>query len=109
LSLDAPFAGDSQSSLVDILFDDDKSSPDSRAEYKQTVVLVRDWMSTLTDKQRLVITRRFGFDNGEVVTLEALSEELGVSRERVRQIQQEALSKLKRSFAAHGVKKEQLL
>jgi len=109
LSLDAPYAGDSQLSLVDLLFDDDKSSPDSRAEYQQTVVLVRDWMSTLTDKQRLVITRRFGFDNGDVATLEALSEELGVSRERVRQIQQEALSKLKRSFAAHGVKKEQLL
>ena len=109
LSLDAPFAGDSQSSLVDILFDNDKSMPDSRAEYQQTVGLVRDWMSTLTDKQRLVITRRFGFDNGDVATLEALSDELGVSRERVRQIQQEALRKLKRLFAAHGVKKEQLL
>lgn len=109
LSLDAPFLSDSQSSLVDVLSEDDESAPDSRAEYQQTVLLVRDWMSTLTDKQQLVITRRFGFNNGDVATLEALSDELGISRERVRQIQQEALSKLKRTFDAHGVKKEQLL
>ena len=109
LSLDAPFVGDPQSSLADVLPDGDESSPDLRAEYQQTVGLVRDWLSTLTDKQRHVIQRRVGFDNGDEATLDALSEELGVSRERVRQIQQEALSKLKRFFASHGVKKEQLL
>ena len=109
MSLDAPLAGDSQSSLVDILFDEDGTSPDSHFEHQQTAAIVRDWLTTLTDKQRLVIMRRFGFGNGDEVTLETLSEELGITRERVRQIQQEALSKLKRSLASHGVRKDQFL
>ena len=109
MSLDAPMAGDSQSSLVDILSDNDASSPDSLVESQQTSALVRDWLTKLTDKQKHVIMRRFGFDNGDEATLDVLSEELGVTRERVRQIQQEALLKLKRSFAAHGIKKDQLL
>ena len=109
MSLDAPLAGDSQSSLADILSDHDGTAPDSHVESQQTAAIVRDWLSKLTEKQRHVIMRRFGFDNGDEATLDSLSEELGVTRERVRQIQQEALSKLKRSFAAHGVKKEQLL
>lgn len=70
---------------------------------------MRDWLSKLNEKQRYVIMRRFGFDNGDEATLDTLSIEMGVTRERVRQVQQEALSKLKRSFAAHGLKKEQLL
>ena len=109
LSLDAPFAGDPQSSLADMLPDSEHVSPDSRIADQQTAALVREWLATLTDKQRIVIMRRFGFDNGDEATLESLSEELGVTRERIRQIQQEALGKLKRSFAAHGVKKDQLL
>jgi RNA polymerase nonessential primary-like sigma factor len=109
MSLDAPLAGDSQSSLVDILSDDDGTSPDSHFEHQQTAAIVRDWLTTLTDKQRLVIMRRFGFGNGDEATLETLSEELGITRERVRQIQQEALSKLKRSLASHGVRKDQFL
>jgi RNA polymerase nonessential primary-like sigma factor len=109
VSLDAPMAGDSQSSLADILSDVDGISPDSHVETQQTAALVRDWLSKLNDKQRYVIMRRFGFDNGDEATLEALSVEMGVTRERVRQVQQEALSKLKRSFAYKGLKKEQLL
>ena len=109
MSLDTPLAADPQASLVDFLFVDDESAPDARAEYRQIAVLIREWLSKLTDKQRHVILRRFGFDNEDEATLETLSEELGITRERVRQIQQEALSKLKRSFAAHGVKKEQFL
>jgi RNA polymerase nonessential primary-like sigma factor len=47
--------------------------------------------------------RRFGLDNDDPATLETLAEEMGVTRERVRQIQQEALIKLKRAMAARGV------
>ena len=55
-----------------------------------------------------MITRRFGLDNDDPATLETLAEEMGVTRERVRQIQQEALYKLKRSLAARGVGRDSL-
>jgi RNA polymerase nonessential primary-like sigma factor len=70
---------------------------------------VRDWLARLPDKQRLVVTRRFGLDNDDPATLETLAEEMGVTRERVRQIQQEALVKLKRAMAARGVVRDSLL
>ena len=63
----------------------------------------------MPDKQRIVIMRRFGLDNDDPATLETLAEEMGVTRERVRQIQQEALVKLKRAMAARGVVRDSLL
>jgi RNA polymerase nonessential primary-like sigma factor len=63
----------------------------------------------LPDKQRVVVMRRFGLDNDDPATLETLAEEMGVTRERVRQIQQEALVKLKRAMAARGVVRDSLL
>ena len=108
-SLDAPLDNDPQSSLMDVLPDDGESSPDAHAEQHEAALLVRDWLARLPDKQRLVVTRRFGLDNDEPATLETLADELGVTRERVRQIQQEALVKLKRAMAARGVVRDALL
>lgn len=108
-SLDAPLDGDPQSSLMDLLQGDHASDPDVLAEHQEMIVLVRDWLDKLSDKQRLVITRRFGLDNDDPATLEELATEMHVTRERVRQIQQEALVKLKRSLARTGVSKDSLL
>jgi RNA polymerase nonessential primary-like sigma factor len=108
-SLDAPLDSDPQSSMMDLLPGDSGDSPDAAAEHHEMTVLVRDWLGTLPDKQRLVISRRFGLDNDDPATLETLAEEMGITRERVRQIQQEALVKLKRSMAAHGVVRDSLL
>ena len=108
-SLDAPLDNDPGSSLMDLLPDEGGDSPDARAEQHELAVLLRDWLTRLPDKQRLVVTRRFGLDNDDPATLEVLAEELGVTRERVRQIQQEALVKLKRSMAARGVVRDSLL
>jgi len=88
---------------------DAEDSPDLRAEHHEMTVLVRDWLTRLPDKQRIVIMRRFGLDNDDPATLETLAEEMGVTRERVRQIQQEALVKLKRAMAARGVVRDSLL
>jgi RNA polymerase nonessential primary-like sigma factor len=60
-------------------------------------------------KQRLVIMRRFGLDHGDPATLEELAEEMGVTRERVRQIQQEGLVRLKRTVQSRGMRKDALL
>ncbi|MBB3224854.1 RNA polymerase sigma factor RpoS [Pseudoduganella umbonata] len=108
-SLDAPLDNDPQSSLMDMLPGDADDSPDARAEHREMTHLIRDWLSRLPDKQRIVIMRRFGLDNDDPATLETLAEEMGVTRERVRQIQQEALLKLKRAMAARGVVRDSLL
>jgi RNA polymerase nonessential primary-like sigma factor len=108
-SLDAPLDNDPQSSLMDMLPGDADAGPDARAEHREMTMLVRDWLTKLPDKQRIVIMRRFGLDNDDPATLETLAEEMGVTRERVRQIQQEALVKLKRAMAARGVVRDSLL
>ena len=90
-SLDAPLDGDPQSSLLDMLQGDHANDPDAVAEHHELSVLVRDWLEQLSDKQRIVITRRFGLDNDDPATLEELAVEMGVTRERIRQIQQESL------------------
>jgi RNA polymerase nonessential primary-like sigma factor len=108
-SLDAPLDNDPQSSLMDMLPGDADDTPDARAEHHEMTVLVRDWLTKLPDKQRIVVMRRFGLDNDDPATLETLAEEMGVTRERVRQIQQEALVKLKRAMAARGVVRDSLL
>ena len=108
-SLDAPLDNDPQASLMDMLPGDAADSPDSRAELGEMVAKVRDWLGKLPDKQRIVILRRFGLDNDDPATLEELADEMGVTRERVRQIQQEALIKLKRALTSNGVGKDALL
>src|SRR5450830_694913 len=108
-SLDTPLDNDPQSSLMDMLPGDNEDGPDVRAEHHEMTVLVRDWLSKLPDKQRIVVTRRFGLDNDDPATLEALADEMGITRERVRQIQQEALIKLKRSFLSRGVGRDALI
>jgi RNA polymerase nonessential primary-like sigma factor len=108
-SLDAPLDNDPQSSLMDMLPGETDDSPDARAEQHEMTLLVRDWLAKLPDKQRVVVMRRFGLDNDDPATLETLAEEMGVTRERVRQIQQEALVKLKRAMAARGVVRDSLL
>jgi RNA polymerase nonessential primary-like sigma factor len=108
-SLDAPLDNDPQASLMDMLPGDSDDGPDSRAEHHEITVLVRDWLTKMPDKQRTVIVRRFGLDNDDPATLEQLASEMGVTRERVRQIQQEALAKLKRALTARGVDKDALL
>ncbi|MDO8179421.1 MAG: RNA polymerase sigma factor RpoS [Undibacterium sp.] len=108
-SLDTPLDNDPQSSLMDMLPGDSEDTPDILAEHHEMTVQVRDWLSRLPDKQRIVIVRRFGLDNDDPATLETLADEMGITRERVRQIQQEALIKLKRSFVSRGVGRDALL
>jgi RNA polymerase nonessential primary-like sigma factor len=108
-SLDAPLDNDPGSSLMDMLPGEIEDGPDTRAEQHEMSELVRDWLTRLPEKQRVVVMRRFGLDNDDPATLETLAEEMGVTRERVRQIQQEALVKLKRAMAARGVVRDSLL
>ncbi len=108
-SLDAPLENDPQSSLIDMLADDVEPGPDASAEQHEMEALVRDWLGSLPEKPRTVVMRRFGLDNDDPATLETLADEMGITRERVRQIQQEALAKLKRAMASRGIGRDSLL
>ncbi|HTJ92559.1 MAG TPA: RNA polymerase sigma factor RpoS [Pararobbsia sp.] len=108
-SLDAPLELDPTSSLLDLLSDDQSESPDSEVQHRELEQLTKAWLSRLSDKHRHVIERRFGLNNIEPATLEELADEMGLTRERVRQIQQEALVRLKRYFASNGVRKDAVL
>jgi RNA polymerase nonessential primary-like sigma factor len=108
-SLDAPLDLDPGSSLLDLLSDDQSQSPDAEVQHRELETLTRLWLSRLSDKHRHVIERRFGLNHIEPATLEELADEMGLTRERVRQIQQEALVRLKRFFASNGVRKDAVL
>jgi RNA polymerase nonessential primary-like sigma factor len=108
-SLDAPLDFDPSLSLGDTLADTGSATPESTAQHHEVEILVGGWLERLSEKQRFVVERRFGLNNHDTATLEDLADELGLTRERVRQIQQEALVKLKRTLATRGVGKDALL
>ncbi|WP_153100400.1 RNA polymerase sigma factor RpoS [Paraburkholderia hayleyella] len=108
-SLDAPLDLDPASSLLDLLSDDQSHSPDTEVQHRELETLTRVWLARLSNKHRHVIERRFGLNHLEPATLEELADEMGLTRERVRQIQQEALLRLKRFFASNGVRKDAVL
>jgi RNA polymerase nonessential primary-like sigma factor len=108
-SLDAPRDLDPGSSLLDFISDDRSAAPDQEVEKSQLEEMLRNWLKNLKEDQRMVITRRYGLDNQEPATLEDLAKELGLSKERIRQIQQESLIKLKKHLSSHGLDKGSVL
>lgn len=108
-SLDAPLDFDPSLSLVDLLAEDSEKTPESNTMQHEIEALLNGWLERLTPKQREVVERRFGLNNQEFATLEELADQMGLTRERVRQIQQEALVKLKRTLSSLGVARDSLL
>ena len=108
-SLDAPLDIDPSLSIGEAIADDNSELPEDMLEHAETETFVRLWLRDLNDKQRWVIERRFGLGGQDVHTLEQLAESLDVTRERVRQIQMEALHQLRRMLKRNGVNKDALL
>jgi len=107
-SLDTPIDEDASVSLLDRVTDAGTASPDAHVGDRERERLVHEWLEQLPAKQRLVIQRRFGLDSADPATLEDVALDLGLTRERVRQIQQEALQRMRRSLVAHGVGRDVL-
>jgi RNA polymerase nonessential primary-like sigma factor len=108
-SLDAPFDSEAGLSLGDQLTDENAPSPELILHNSEIEGWVRQWLDELSERQRCVIERRYGLNGRDVATLEKLSRELGVTRERVRQIQSEALDKLRARLRRRGLSREALL
>ncbi|MDQ7820596.1 MAG: sigma-70 family RNA polymerase sigma factor [Armatimonadota bacterium] len=103
-SLDAPTDDEGDSHLQDFVADPDSLDPEeiaARASLRQQLEEVLD---TLTPRERLVLRRRFGLSGEGPQTLEQVGRELGVTRERVRQIEARALRKLRHRGREHGLK-----
>ena len=108
-SLDAPLDIDPTLSVGESLADEHAASPESEIHEAEVAAMVRDWIRTLGDNQRLVIRHRYGIDECDLLTLEELALRLGLTRERVRQIQLEALGQLRRVLRRKGIDRDALL
>ena len=107
-SLDAPLDIDPGLSLGEGIADDNAALPEDALQLEEIGHHVHEWIRQLNDKQRWVIERRFGLNNQEPCTLEDLALELHVTRERVRQIQMEALHVLRQLLRRRGMDKDEL-
>ena len=108
-SLDAPLDIDPDLTIGDAVSDDGAESPDMQIEHAEIARHVREWVAELSDKQRRVVQHRYGLAGEELRTLEDLAGELGVTRERIRQIQLEALAQLRRRLLRDHMEKDALL
>ncbi len=95
ISLETPIGEDENSQLQHFLEDHHIPNPDNSAMKLLLREELERVLSTLTDRERRVIRRRFGFDDGHYYTLEEVGREFGVTRERIRQIEAKALRRLK--------------
>jgi RNA polymerase primary sigma factor len=99
LSLDDAL-GDDDARLIDYLADDRAVAPDREAAQANLAASIEAAFGQLRGREVTVIRLYFGFDGDEPMTLEAIGERLGVTRERVRQLKERALSRLRKSKIA---------
>ena len=114
-SMDEPFASSEPSNLTMLDAVQNKSAEDPMevAQRHDVSALMQDWLKFLGDLPRDIIERRFGLceyglDRGEVQTLEQVAKAVGLTRERVRQIQIQALQKLKQILLKNGYRMDDL-
>lgn len=100
---------DSDKSLLDTLPDKHNLEPLSLLQNSDVQQHIDTWLGLLNEKQRAVMEKRFGLHDGETETLEEIGHELGVTRERVRQIQIEALKRLRNILERENISLDILL
>jgi RNA polymerase primary sigma factor len=95
-SLDAPIGDEESNSFAEVVEDENATTPYEELEDKTVVNMLRDMVGHLDDREATILRYRFGLDGGTEKTLEEVGEKFGVTRERVRQIQNLALKKLRK-------------
>ncbi|AKJ41607.1 RNA polymerase sigma factor RpoS [Pragia fontium] len=107
-SVDSPLNGESDSALLDILPDENNNDPEYMIQDNDIKQSIVKWLFELNPKQREVLARRFGLLGYEAATLEDVGAEIGLTRERVRQIQVEGLGQLREILVKQGLSIEAL-
>lgn len=111
-SLDAPMERHASEgngdSVLDGVADDGSTDPMSLTLTNEVEVLLHHGLDELNEREREVVAGRYGLGDREAETLEVLADRLGLTRERIRQIQQEALLKLRRRMARQGVDRDSI-
>lgn len=102
-SVDVPVKKDSEKSLIDSISDDDIPSLSDSLQNERIARSLSGWLEQLTEKQREVVSRRYGLRGYENSTLEEVANEMGVTRERVRQIQMEGIKRLREILELEGI------
>jgi RNA polymerase primary sigma factor len=95
-SLDAPIGDDDSNSFSEVVQDENADTPYEQLEDKTVTTMLREMVKHLDPREATILQFRFGLDGGTERTLEEVGEKFGVTRERVRQIQNIALAKLRR-------------
>ncbi len=101
-SVDTPIGKEEDRSLLDAIPDDNNIDPSQLLQDADLNEKLEQWLDQLNDKQRIVVKRRFGLGGLEKATLEQVGNEIGVTRERVRQIQIDALRRLRKILETEG-------
>ena len=107
-SVDNPIANDSEKGLLDIIADQKEHGPELKTQHDDIKNSIVDWLYQLNSKQKEVLARRFGLLGYEASTLEDVGKEIGLTRERVRQIQVEGLKRLKDILTHQGLSLDSL-
>lgn len=107
-SVDSPISSDTDKPLLDTLADTNNADPAEALLDDNLRGQIDAWLDQLTENQREVLIRRFGLRGHEKATLEDVGHEIGLTRERVRQIQVEALKALRKIFEEHGLDEDSL-
>jgi len=102
-------SSDDESGPLDSLPARHEAEPAQCAQQERVNAILDAWVFKLSDKQRAVVERRFGLHGQQRLTLEAIGEEIGVTRERVRQIQLDALANLRGMMESHGIYGDSML
>jgi len=98
-SLDAPISDDDSTEFGEIVGDEDAQTPFELLRDKNLRNEVGGLLDVLDDREKKIIFQRFGLDGGKPKTLEEVGKKFGVTRERIRQLQNIALSKLRRALS----------
>ena len=104
ISLEAPVGTEDDSSRIEIIADETARNPFASAAQKNLKDIVTRALAELDSKEEAVIRRRFGLSRNKTSTLEEVGEYIGVTRERIRQIEQKALNKLKHPSRARKLR-----
>jgi RNA polymerase sigma factor (sigma-70 family) len=109
LSLDTQIGADEEDTLQDVLEDTQSPSPLRRWDDMRRQQQIDEWLATLAPSERNVIELRFGLNGADPKTLDSIGKVLGITRERVRQIESIALAKLRTFVSANHIEAEAVL